>query len=276
MVPALIARHEAKFRVAPDIVPALTQDLLKFCQIDPNAITDGEGLYTIDSLYFDNDRWQLFWLSEEGAAIRTKIRVRRYLGPQGPAPTVKLEVKRKQYAIVTKTSATVPAAHWAAAVKSPRAQLAQPSAAERNAYNVFAIECARTRAVPKLLVRYRRLALSSQVDDYVRITIDRQIQYQDQRALSLSADPRRWRHGDDAGAMQGQSRLIMEVKFQRSAPQWLVAIIRRYGLHESGFSKYGNAMRRELIERPDRDPQAPKLFVPGRGLTPRSSGPWPA
>ncbi len=276
MVPALIARHEAKFRVAAEIVPALTQDLLKFCQVDPNAVTDSEGLYTIDSLYFDNHRWQLFWLSEEGAAIRTKIRVRRYIGPLGPAPTVKLEVKRKQYAIVTKTSASVPAEQWVAAVKSPRTQSDTPSAAENNAYQVFAIECARTQAMPKLLVRYRRLALSSQVDDYVRITIDRQIQYQNQRTLNLNADPRRWRHGDDAGAMQGQSRLIMEVKFQRSAPQWLVAIIRRYGLHESGFSKYGNAMRRELIERPDRDPHAPKIFVPGRGPSPRTSGPWPA
>ena len=256
-------------RVSPAIVPALIDDLYKFCEIDRNAVVDDQGLYTIDSLYFDNERWQLFWMSEEGAAVRSKIRVRRYLSPKGPASTVKLEVKRKVNSIVTKTSATVPADQWVNLARFPPAGMRFKNDGERDAFNIFAIECTRFRAVPKALVRYRRLALSSLVDDYVRITLDRQIQYQNQTAWNLEAPTPMWRHGDDANAMQGESKLILELKFQRSAPPWLTAIVRKYGLVESGFSKYGNVMRRDLIELPDRDRHRGMTFTPGLALTPQ-------
>lgn len=266
MVPTVIARHECKMRVSPAILPDLIDDLLKFCQVDPNAVTNDEGLYTIDSLYFDNDRWQLFWLSEEGASVRSKIRVRRYLSPKGPASTVKLEVKRKVNAIVTKTSATVPANNWVQLARFPPAGMQFENDGERDAFNIFAIESTRFHVVPKVLVRYRRLALSSLVDEYVRITLDKQIQYQTQTAWSLNPPGPIWRHGDDAAAMQGESKLIMELKFRRSAPQWVVRIIRRYGLEESGFSKYGNVMRRDLIELPDRGRHSAMTLTPGRGF----------
>ncbi len=268
MVPASIARHECKFRVRLDLLPRIVDALGVYCEADRHATTGPDGLYTIDSLYFDTDDFHLFWLTEEGAAIRSKIRVRSYVSPAGRSEKVKLEVKFRRNAIVTKTSASVPDADWARLVRFPASAPRMRNPEEQDAFDKFAMEVVRYQAVPKVLVRYQRAAFFSRLDDYVRITFDRRIQAQPVLDYAFATDPRRWQAIDDAAAHGGASHVIMEIKFKQSPPPWVVHLVRRFDLHQNSFSKYGNAVRRQLLEDPvfdDRRQCAPRTgWIPAQ------------
>jgi SPX domain protein involved in polyphosphate accumulation len=253
MVPASIARHECKFRVHVDVLPRIIDALMVYCEADRHATTGPDGLYTIDSLYFDTDRFDLFWLTEEGAAIRSKIRVRSYVSPAGRSEKVKLEVKFRRNAIVTKTSASVPERDWARLVRSPADAPRMRDAEEQDAFDKFAMEVVRYHAVPKVMVRYQRAAFFSRLDDYVRITFDRRIQSQAVYDYAFLTHPGRWQAIDDAAAHGGLSHVIMEIKFKQVPPPWVVSLVRHFDLHQNSFSKYGNAVRRQLLESPPPD-----------------------
>lgn len=243
-VPAKIARHECKFPVPPALMPALTSALALYCEPDRHATTGPDGLYTIDSLYFDSDDYILYRLTEEDAAIRSKVRVRSYLSPAGRSEQVKLEVKFKRGPIVTKTSASVPHTRWAQYLADPASAPPMRDAEGQDAFDKFAMEVLRYRVRPKLMVRYQRAAWFSRLDDYVRLTFDRRIQAQLHRTPDFDLHPQHWLDIDAARDEASDSVVVMEAKFQQAPPRWLVDILRRFGLVQFSFSKYGHAVRR--------------------------------
>ncbi len=244
MVPASIARHESKFPVPPERIPALFHDISVYCEADRHATTGPDGLYTIDSLYFDSSDFILYRLTEEDAAIRSKVRVRSYLSPAGRSDKVKLEVKFKRGPIVTKTSASVPSTQWPQWLTDPASAPRMPDAESQDAFDKFAMELLRYRVYPRLMVRYQRAAFFSRLEDYVRITFDRQIQAQAHGELDFDVDESSWFDIDIARQADADSNVIMECKFQQAPPRWLVDVLRRHGLVQSSFSKYGQAVRR--------------------------------
>ncbi len=244
MVPASIARHESKFPVHPALIPALFEDISVYCESDRHATTGADGLYTIDSLYFDSNDFVLFRLTEEDAAIRSKVRVRSYVSPAGRSDKVKLEVKFKRGPIVTKTSASVPTAQWPQWLTNPAAAPRMRDAESQDAFDKFAMEVLRYKVYPRLMVRYQRAAFFSRLEDYVRITFDRQIQAQSHGELHFDVDESSWFDLDIARQAGADSNVIMECKFQQAPPRWLVEVLRRHGLVQSSFSKYGQAVRR--------------------------------
>ena len=232
---ASIARYELKYLVCADVVPRLMEALSCHCAADTHASTDAEGYYSIDSLYFDNDRFDLFRLTEEGVPIRSKIRVRSYISPAGRSAQVKLEVKLRQHAMVTKTSVSAPLETWQDWIRHPAGAPAMSGQAEQAAFNRFCLETLRYRATPKLMVR---------------ITFDRRLKAQAAPDYGFHPDPALWQAIDNGAAHGGQSPVIMEIKFLNNPPSWAVQLVRRFGLHPQSFSKYGNAMFRRLRETP--------------------------
>jgi VTC domain len=244
----IIARHECKYRIRAEMLPRLMDTIAVYCDPDMHAVTDADGFYTVDSLYFDNDHYELYRLTEAGAPLRNKIRVRSYLSPIGRADAVKLEVKFRRNAMVTKTSASVPMRGWPQAVRYPASAPPLSDPQQQDAFNKFALEVMRYKAVPKTMVRYERAAFFGRLNDYVRITLDRRLQAQPVYDYGFAVDPERWQAIDDGAAHGGPSMIIMEVKFKRSPPPWIVQMIHTFGLKQQSFSKYGNAMRRYLRE----------------------------
>ena len=244
MIPATIARHESKFPVPPHLIPSLFQDIGVYCESDRHATTGPDGLYTIDSLYFDSNDFILYRLTEEDAAIRSKVRVRSYLSPAGRSDKVKLEVKFKRGPIVTKTSASVPNELWPQWLTDPASAPRMRDTESQDAFDKFAMEVLRYRVYPRLMVRYQRAAFFSRLEDYVRITFDRQIKAQPHQRLDFGVDERNWFDIDMARDAGQDSAVIMECKFQQAPPRWLVDVLRRHGLGQASFSKYGQAVRR--------------------------------
>lgn len=228
-----VSRTECKYRVRASELPALRQWLLRYCVPDENS--RGADWYAIRSLYLDNDDFRLYRDAQQKLSYRLKLRARAYGDGAGKW---KLEVKRRVRSLVVKTSASVPAG-WNGVAESVK-----PSMAE------FLQFTDSLHATPRMLVYYERQAFSSVVDEYVRVTFDRNVCCQRMTRWDLYGDPRAWIQLDaPTGFGEKDSTYIMEVKFQETPPAWLRDFVVHFGLERRGGSKYVKAMQRSMFYR---------------------------
>ncbi|MBI2686316.1 MAG: polyphosphate polymerase domain-containing protein [Acidobacteria bacterium] len=246
LVPALevihVARTEFKYRVRAEDLPAIQRWLLRYCVPDENS-REGDW-YAIRSLYLDNNEFRLFQDAKLKTAYRLKLRARAYGDARGG---VKLEVKRRVRDLIVKTSATLTQPQWTNAAPAGTrglSDLAKPSMSE------FLQFTETLHAAPRMLVYYERQAFSSFVDEYVRVTFDRNIACQPMTEWDLAGDPRKWLSVDMAtGFDERESTYVMEVKFLDSPPAWLRDFTLAFGLVRRGGSKYVRSVKRALSYR---------------------------
>jgi SPX domain protein involved in polyphosphate accumulation len=237
-----VSRYEFKYLLTPPEVPDVRRFLRRYCAPDSNA--EGEEWYGIRSLYLDTPDYRFFSASKEKAAERLKIRVRAYTNGTGP---VKLEIKRRTGDVVWKRSLVTAYDFWnrVASRGNPSLRLDPESSATE-----FVRLVEQMRATPKVLVTYDRHALHSTVDDYVRVTFDRQILCQPMREWQLHGNPRAWRAVDDPPSFrEDTSTYVLELKFKTAPPGWLHDMVTAFGLVRRGFSKYARAVQRIRAER---------------------------
>ena len=214
-----LARFEVKYAVRPDQLDEIRSVLRLRCVTDGFAPAAKNGWYSVDSLYFDTPDWRIFQAAENRQLVRHKLRVRIY--PDSPDSVVKIEVKRRLGEQQTKTSTLVPQENWAAWLAPGCDTSRSPSLA------AFSTLQRATGAFPRVLVRYQRQAFKSIVDDYVRITFDREMCFQPMECYSLDAHPLRWTAVDGESSFGRGGHLLMEVKFKQRPPVWISDLVCR-------------------------------------------------
>ncbi|WP_437682405.1 polyphosphate polymerase domain-containing protein [Sorangium sp. So ce131] len=231
----VIERYEFKYLVPERLVPSIRTAVLPICRRDRYAGPDGS--YRIRSLYFDTRELHLFWATEREAKDRFKLRARSYPGKSSP---VFLEVKRRYLDVIIKTRAAVPAADWEdLLLRGGAAALARlPPAAQKGAER-FLAAYKRHHLQPTLLVDYDREAYESTLDKYARVTFDRKVVCRQTETLDLDPPPGRWRSVDHPAQTKTHEPIcVLELKFERRPPAWMVALVRRLDLVRYSFSKY--------------------------------------
>lgn len=231
-----IERREFKYLTDEATAAAVRAAARPFCTLDEHGASRPGGRYTINSLYLDTPTLELYRANGRELHDRFKLRVRDY--PPDTHGPVFLEVKRRVGDAIVKTRAAVPRKQWTALIEDPRVPMPGP-AVER-----FVALLHTHQAGPACLVRYEREAWVSQVDGYARVTIDRNIRCQIQERLDLEADPGGWRNVDHAALQQTEDAMtVVELKFTRAVPRWMVNIVQSLDLLRSAFSKYGTAIQ---------------------------------
>jgi hypothetical protein len=229
----VIERYEYKYLVAERVLPMVRAALSTVCQ--PDRFAAPTGRYRVRSLYFDTLDRQLFWANQREARDRFKVRVRNYPGREGP---VFLEVKRRVGDVIVKSRASVPAASWREVARG-RGLEEVPAYARPHA-EAFALRVERHHLEPALLVDYEREPFTSQVDGYARVTFDRDVRAQAVEAWELEGAPERWRAVEPLDRSYSREAVaVLELKFERRPPSWMVSMVKRLELVRRGFSKYG-------------------------------------
>ena len=250
----LIERYEAKYRIPPDLVAPIREAIQARCVPDEAG---ENGVYRIVSLYLDDAARTLYYETQDRAPRRYKLRIRRY--SSGP---VHLEVKRRIKGVISKLRVAVSSVIWPAAFHDPRLLDRLSEKKRKTAYD-FVNRCLLLDAQPAALVRYRREAWVSTLDDYARITFDSQIEGRrpDGWHIPFADDPSRWLPVDHASRFGiGQSGVVLELKCTALVPLWISDIVHRFKLFRTSFSKYSSAL--EAV-----DPQpAPPTYVQARRL----------
>lgn len=240
----LIERYEYKYHVPLHLVGNVRETAQMMCSPDKHAGPDGS--YTIRSLYFDTDRYQLYWANMREQADRFKLRARGYPGKKAP---VFLEVKRRVYDVIMKSRGAVPEAKW----KDILLGKASPGEAYggktgRRATEHFIQRMYMHNIRPKILVEYDREAYESKYDKYARLTFDRAVRCQRMEELSFEADPKQWRHVDHEVRTQSIGPIcLLELKFENTPPRWMINLIKRLELVRYSFSKYCYSVDSQLL-----------------------------
>lgn len=259
-----IERREHKYIIDDVLVARVREAIRPFCVLDPYAATAPGHRYTIESLYLDSPDLALYRANDLELVERFKLRVRRY--PDSPTSPFFLEMKARYHDTIVKSRAMV-GANWAEITADPfvsRRLLGTAPAVERFVANTHLVG-----ARPTAVVRYVREAWASLVDDYARVTFDQRIEGQltSPDAWHFDLDPQGFRALDDAtGVRDTTTRTVLELKFTRRAPRWMMSLVERLGLQRQAYSKYGRAIEAALVPEQLRTPR--RAWV-RRELTPR-------
>ena len=246
-----LIRRELKYRITPEQIPAIRDVVRRHCSPDRDTELGG---YLLSSLYFDTPSLRCYRDFRDRQPVRFKMRVRRYLGDD-----YHLEVKARDGLVFHKTRATVPEGLWPAVLRDPRALPGRPDIEK------FLVRLLSLGALPSVLVRYRREAWTSTIDDYARVTFDHRIEaalpIRDEVIISDSGAD--WVPVDRAGRFGlGRPALVLELKCERGVPRWMLDVMQSLGLKREGFSKYAAAIEgvRAMPHAPDMRRPAPRWW----------------
>ncbi len=235
--PLNLERYELKYRVPLSMVPAIAEQVARYCEMDYYSQTSPDGFYTINSLYFDTPRLSLFRSNGQGEFGYSCFRIRSY-GDQ-PKPPFYLESKQKFREFCKKRRAKVKVDNLRDLFERPH-ELSYDPYADANSRDF--LEKVETFGLePVVLTQYRRMAFLSKHDNYARVTFDRDLRLMEERDFNVIPDESRMTHYDHAETFHdpGSGRnVILELKCERKIPLWMVQIIRDFELVHHRFSKY--------------------------------------
>lgn len=214
-------RQEFKFMLPNSLVDILVPELLSFMRYDNFS---QEGPYGIHSIYFDTYDWQAFYAKMDGDLHRQKFRIRSYVAHPGEEENVFLEIKEKYNSTVYKR-------RYPVLLKDARRVADGESLGIKSrVLDQWRYSIIRDRIKPKLLNSYSRRAFMSDQYPGLRITIDQNLEY----SLVNDIDFTQAEHK----AYWSQGKSVIEVKFDKHVPRFVIDILRRHNLAQGPVSKY--------------------------------------
>jgi SPX domain protein involved in polyphosphate accumulation len=225
-------RFESKYIITERTAAHVIERIRMYTSGDNHALDPESSSYPVTSVYLDTLNSDLMRQTFDAIINRVKLRIRFYGTPTHDS-LVFFEVKRRWDRIIQKTRSSFPY-HAVDFVRGTLFHHLDPqklvSEKIRNCYEDFLAEQYRYHAFPCLWVRYRRQAFQSIFGDYVRITIDRKLQYSADIVPPLS-NQQHW-------FLVDPNLVILEIKFTNTFPSWVKQIIESVELDRKSISKY--------------------------------------
>lgn len=243
VTPARLQRREFKYLINEDQVERVRRFISGICTVDPYA-AKSNGRYFIDTLYLDTPDFGIYRATINDAVDRYKLRVRSYPSVK-TAPTF-FEVKRRVSDAVLKTRGSIRGPWQRILLDGTPEVLAEIPAKERRAIDNFICHFHAAPMQPCVHVRYEREPYFSLIDEYARVTFDRDLAYQ--RATDLTTEPpsEDWTYIDHATSQRSasptQSLVLLELKFMNVVPAWMRQMSHTLGLPRLAFCKYTRAV----------------------------------
>lgn len=215
-------RHEFKYFIPKHRMENLVPELLHFMKFDDYSGTD---YYPLHSIYFDTEDWQAYYEKLDGIERRKKFRIRSYTNNPKPDTKVMLEIKEKNKDVILKRRVPVPFKDI------PKFVTGQPILEDNAAHDEWRYALIRNNLRPKILISYERRAFMPVNHGDWRITIDRNVSYAMVKSATdfgANTKPTKW-----AGKYT-----VLEVKFDKHPPKFVIDLIRKYNLSNEAISKF--------------------------------------
>ena len=239
-LPGRLARLEFKYLIDEATAGRVCRGLEPYCSLDPYGANARQSThspasgYRVRSLYLDTPAFAFHRAKERGDPERFKLRVRGYDKRQ----VLYLEIKHRSADFVRKQRIGIDPRNLVEAGHET-CKLDQETPQGRRVAEEFGRRVLSTAASPKLLVRYDRVAYGSHVDQYARVTFDRNVEFQQTEQWNMEGQPDIWSGLQRQLIDEAPNPLvIMEIKTLASIPHWLIDIVRRHDLRRSSVSKY--------------------------------------
>ncbi len=221
-------RFEHKYRISEELALEI-QRVARF-HVDPDRYSRN-GEYTVNSLYFDTPRNEDAQETDEGVALRSKVRLRCY--SPDPKPPYFLELKQRYGSSIYKTRVALDPADVERVTSGMAPVDAYRKSSAGKDLDMIREVIDRRQMTPRVWVRYARRAWTSPWGDGARMTLDRTIEAQ---------GPEQSLSGFDSGGWvfaEYDSRTVLELKFFGAAPRWMQRVAMDFELERTSCSKYG-------------------------------------
>jgi VTC domain len=239
--PLILERYELKYLIPLDLVEPISQYAEMYCEMDYYSQIEPEHFYVINSLYFDSDDFKIFNYKQLSQSNRFNLRIRSY--GSNPKPPYFFEVKKKSNDVVRKIRGKVFEPDLNLFIDQILEGEIEADPKSQAAVNEFLYWNYRFQAQPKVLTQYRRKAYISTVDDYARVTFDRDLRYHHETNWNVIPNEQYLQHYDHALAFKDtQSFVILELKSTTKVPMWMIDMIKYFNLYRQSISKFENAM----------------------------------
>lgn len=221
-------RHELKFDIGIAEYLQLIPRLDAVLQKDPNVGED--GMYHIQSVYFDNYKDKALKEKIAGVQKREKFRIRWY---NGDFSRIKLEKKMKINDLCLKYSASLSEEEF---ISIMQGDIDWMSVSDDSLIRELYVKEKSQLLRPKVIVSYKREPYIYGPGN-VRITIDSDIRSSLYHPLSEGCDT------ELVDARMEPGRMILEVKYDEYIPSVISDILQMGNIRQGAFSKYGACRR---------------------------------
>ncbi len=233
-----LVRRELKFIIPQSLVEPIVDYISVYC--DPDPYSKNGDYYRVNSLYLDSRDFSLLSNKKNKLFKRYNLRVRSY--GEGTSAPYFFEMKCKLGNLVDKLRSKTNDPNWSQYFDySSDIRNMNPSHLEN--CQAFFREASFLNAEPKILTQYDRLAFFSTIDDYARVTFDRNLRYQESSEFKVAPTPGKMSNYDVGSAFGGdQSSVVLELKAGKAIPIWMADLIRIFNLNLRSFSKYERSL----------------------------------
>jgi hypothetical protein len=229
-------RFEHKYLVPDRVAVAVRDALLPFLEVDSHTPPTSTRGYAVYSLYFDTPDLEFYRHTRERVSHRYKLRVRFY--SHEPSAAAFVEIKEKANNQVFKRRFLTDKTFVDAMLRDPNCEALEHALGNGARGTALEEFCRRRRdlgAAPKLFVTYDREAFNSTTEPLVRVTFDRRISTNPCGTASGLNVPR---YGSNVGGLN----VLVEFKYAGEPPEWLTAVVTKFGLCRASFSKFAECM----------------------------------
>ncbi len=255
-------RYEMKYFIPESYIEPISEYISAYCGLDEYSAKSGDGFYAVNSLYFDTPSFLFIKNRKDDLDDRINMRIRFY--GENPELPYFMEVKRKVKGYIIKRRARITDGDLDRVIyDSAYSYPMQEGSKEYSNFHYFLHLLHSHGAVPQIIIRYLRKAYFSTINDYARITFDKDLVYQVRDTLDI-----RLHDGTSVPYIGmnfpgGGRYVVFELKCNITVPVWFLDIIRTFNLERSAFSKYALAMQEVITLQQER----PVFFARRSGLS---------
>lgn len=243
--PLNLERYELKYLIPLSMVGPISKTVEQYCQMDHYSEVAPDNFYTINSLYLDTPSYFLFRTKEVAGAFNFNMRVRAY--GDGMHPPYFCEIKYKLREFVKKHRAKLSGDDWVNILEFNIIPEDLDVISKKNLEDFLYMKLT-YNVQPVILTQYRRKAYLSELDDYARVTFDRDLRYQEINSWCLQPNEKSMCHYDHLDSFENTGEnVVLELKCEKKIPMWMVDLIRTFNLDRGSFSKFGNSLTSSLI-----------------------------
>lgn len=256
--PLLFERYELKFLIPFDMVDAISEFVEIYCELDPYSAREDDNFYKVNNIYLDSPNFLFLQRRLAGIDHRFNMRIRSY--GDDPVFPYFCEVKHKTMGIVKKKRAKIYEENWDKVFRDKHIMNEEKTVwSDQDDYKDHFLRLAFVHNIePKIFTQYRRKAYASVVDDYARVTFDRDLRYQRRDTYDLRPDENSLSHYDNPTKFYDENNIILELKCTTQVPKWFMDMISIFGLTRTSFSKYVTGIQ-EVVE--DHRPYVPDRII---------------
>lgn len=234
-----LTRREIKYQIPLEMVGPICDFIEPFCEIDKYSKRSPDLYYTINSLYLDNHNMLLLERKRANLAKRYSMRIRSY--GEKPVYPAFMEIKSKADLMINKKRCAITSVDTMDFLRTGRMGGDNPDFAhpvmQDACYKILRLGLA-----PVMMTQYRRKAYFGMFDEYSRITFDRHMRCYPEKEFNILPNEAKFVNYDHEDQYTtGEGNVVLELKCELKVPPYFSALIKKFDLKQSSFSKFDSS-----------------------------------